>query len=138
MPHNILTSEEKKLYGITVKMLPLVWLSTLMIGGKVVFVVNLPIETKEVYFAAMIIPFPNKRHEKVDFNEQKVLISGEDVFEWPEKLTKNRNLKPLGELCLRNAFKSQNRCRMNLNEEQSVHEVGDGIIVVKIMSRTSL
>ena len=46
MPHNILTSEEKKLYGITVKMLPLVWLSTLMIGGKVVFVVNLPIEIK--------------------------------------------------------------------------------------------
>ena len=45
MPHDILTSDEKNLYGITAKMLPLVRFSSLMIGGKVVSVVNLPIET---------------------------------------------------------------------------------------------
>ena len=81
MPHDILTSDEKNLYGITAKMLPLVRLSSLMIGGKVIFVVNLPIETKEVYSAAMIIPFPNENHEEIDFVEQKVLISDENVFE---------------------------------------------------------
>ena len=42
--------------------------------------VNLSVETKESCYEAMLAPLPNAKHVDVDFEKQKVLINGEDVF----------------------------------------------------------
>ena len=79
----------------------------------------------------MLIPLPNAKHKEVDFEEQKVLINGEDVFQLTLKLSKRRILKRVSDACLRNVLKSHNECKMRFNEQSSAHEIDDGIVVVQ-------
>lgn len=138
LPHDILTNEEIKKYNITTPTLPFIKNTIIFKDSFLILVVGIPIFTKEKYHSAFIIPMPNNHHEELDHDITQVIIDHENVYSYDKDIISKKELNPHKNNCIKNTLGKTNTCNLKINNETSVTEIYNGLIITKNLPLTEI
>lgn len=138
LAHDVLTEEEIEKYNITVEITPYIQNSVIFNGELLIFAICIPKFTKEKYFDAIVVPFPNNKYEMLDIENTEVIIQSNNVYNNKEDMLTKRNLKPHLNICIRNLFNNNKTCTFRFSNESVIERIFDDLIILKNVNITKI
>lgn len=130
LAHDILTEDEIQKFNLTIEDMPYIKSTILFKDGLIIIVLSLPNFTTENYFNALVIPFPNYKHEQLDVPIQNIILKDKEIFEYNNKkdLLKKNLIFPNNN-CIKNLLKENNTCNFKINKLESIKKINEELIV---------
>lgn len=138
LAHDILTDEEIDKYNITIEIIPYIRNSVMFNGELLIFAISLPKFTKEKYYSAIVVPFPNSNHEQLDTENKEIIVQNCSIYNSNDNVVIKKDLKPHINYCIRNLFNSNNTCTFKSSNVSVIEQVFNNLIITKNIPITKI
>lgn len=128
LSRDILTKEEIEKNNITLEMLEEIKLSTAIFRNNIIFIIELPNYSEEVYEKLYVQPIPNVDGKlQLKVKEKLYLSKGKEIY---VNTKEKKNLYKISDKCIENLYTNNMTCNLEENKNNDIVEISNDNIVI--------